>query len=137
VPTKTTLSLNAITQRYHSRRQSSLPGQIAAAYHDTTCNSQGTADPMNASTKFDMYLAPPSRAGFAALDDWMQAEIADIGKAANLRGNLAVGQVCGITLAMAPAGREIATVLRLRGMTVLSASDYDVMARVGMTAVGG
>lgn len=82
-----------------------MPGQIVAAYHDATCNSHGTADHMNTRTKFDMYLAPPSRASFAALDNWMQAEIADIGKAANLKGNFAVGQVCGITLATAPMRR--------------------------------
>ena len=80
---------------------------------------------MTARTKFDMYLAPPSRAAFAALADWMDAAIAN---AANneepagkflagkflagkllagklLAGDFLVGQVCGITLATAPAGR--------------------------------
>ena len=60
---------------------------------------------MNTRPKVDMYLAPPSRAGFAALEDWMQGEISEIGEAANLTGNFTVGQVCGITLATTPMGR--------------------------------
>lgn len=60
---------------------------------------------MSIRTKFDMYLAPPSRAAFAALDDWMEAAIADIENAENPQGNFLVGQVCGITLAKAPVGR--------------------------------
>ena len=57
---------------------------------------------MSGRTKFDMYLAPPSRAAFAALADWMEPAIAD---SADLTGTFVVGQVCGITLAMAPPGR--------------------------------
>ena len=65
---------------------------------------------MSVRTKFDMYLAPPSRAVFAALDDWMAPEIADIENAGienagTPAGDFLVGQVCGITLATAPAGR--------------------------------
>lgn len=57
---------------------------------------------MSGRTKFDMYLAPPSRAAFAALADWMEPAIADI---ANVTGTFVVGQVCGITLATAAARR--------------------------------
>ena len=70
---------------------------------------------MSARTKFDMYLAPPSRAAFAALADWMDAAIVEFATreepAGNfsagdiLAGDFLVGQVCGITLATAPAGR--------------------------------
>ena len=60
---------------------------------------------MSVRTKFDMYLAPPSRAVFAALGDWMAPEIADIEIAGTPAGDFLVGQVCGITLASAPAGR--------------------------------
>lgn len=57
---------------------------------------------MSIRTKFDMYLAPPSRAAFAALDDWMEAAIADSGDPSE---GFVVGQICGITLATAPPGR--------------------------------
>ncbi|MEK9936322.1 MAG: PhnD/SsuA/transferrin family substrate-binding protein [Rhodobiaceae bacterium] len=75
---------------------------------------------MTARTKFDMYLAPPSRAAFAALADWMDAVIADVATSQkmavdslagdslagdSLAGDFLVGQICGITLATAPAGR--------------------------------
>ena len=65
---------------------------------------------MSARTKFDMYLAPPSRAAFAALADWMDAAIVEFATREEpagdfLAGDFLVGQVCGITLATAPAGR--------------------------------
>jgi len=75
---------------------------------------------MSARTKFDMYLAPPSRAAFAALADWMDAAIVEFATREEPAGNFSAGdilagdflvgdfldgQVCGITLATAPAGR--------------------------------
>ena len=60
---------------------------------------------MNSRTKFDMYLAPPSRAACAALADWMEVAITDSADSGVPGGDFTVGQVCGITLATAPVGR--------------------------------
>ncbi|MGB1356231.1 MAG: phosphate/phosphite/phosphonate ABC transporter substrate-binding protein [Candidatus Puniceispirillaceae bacterium] len=64
---------------------------------------------MSVKTKFDMYLAPPSRAAFAALADWMHAAMAGVTDGQDpvkgTTGDFVVGQVCGITLATAPPGR--------------------------------
>ena len=60
---------------------------------------------MTIATKFDMYLAPPSRPCFAALANWMAGAGVAIANEAGLIGNFVIGQVCGITLATAPPGR--------------------------------
>lgn len=65
--------------------------------------------------KLDMYLAPPSEAVFAALDAGLRAVLtkAGIDLSASFGAGFAVGQVCGITYATAPAGqlRYLATMV--------------------------
>ena len=57
--------------------------------------------------KLDMYLAPPSEAVFAALGASLRAVLTEAGidLSASFGAGFAVGQVCGITYATAPAGR--------------------------------
>ena len=65
--------------------------------------------------KLDMYLAPPSEAVFAALGASLRAVLTEAGidPSAPFGAGFAVGQVCGITYATAPAGqmRYLATMV--------------------------
>ena len=65
--------------------------------------------------KLDMYLAPPSKASFAALEARLRAVLtrAEVDLSASFDAGFAVGQVCGITFANAPAGqlRYLATMV--------------------------
>jgi len=73
--------------------------------------------------KLDMYLAPASQSAFAALDDRLRSVLTNAG--VNLSGpfaaGFAVGQICGITFANAPAGQ-------LRYLATMVADDAAVPA---------
>lgn len=60
---------------------------------------------MTVHTGFDMYLAPPTEAAFAAMATLFKHAVTALGWSGDLFGDWHVGQVCGITLAMEPAAR--------------------------------
>ena len=60
---------------------------------------------MTVHTGFDMYLAPPTEAAFAAMATLFRRAAATLDWSGDLHGDWHVGQVCGVILATNPANR--------------------------------